>query len=319
MKNEHYTPTTNNTPFTPEQIEEYNISEEQLAAFTEKPPKYDSPFLNPDATQEDKELILGKFENQDELEKAYLELQTRFSRGEHKNNEQPPATEPFEEVDNDTDAKDKESTEETTESSEEAIQETKQPTEEQVAEAIEKVEDETARTALADIFERAKQGQDTSKELEKIALEAGIPESFIETWKEKTAQVADKAADEQLTSFYEVAGGKDEFSKITEWAGKNWSDEQIETFNNIMDKGTEQEVKFTINNLKAVYDMSNKQEPQVEQKSQPKMVKADSIAPLAGSQYKSQAEFQRDLSDPRYQTDEAYRAAVMQKLSRSNI
>ena len=86
-----------------------------------------------------------------------------------------------------------------------------------------------------------------------------------------------------------------------------------------MDKGSEEEVKFTISNLKSMYDMSNKEESEVEQKPAPKMVKADSIAPPAGSTYKSQAEFQRDLSDPRYQNDEAYRAAVMQKLGRSNI
>ena len=315
----NYTKTTNDSPFTPEEIEEHGITEEQIAAYTDNRSQYDTPALNPNATQEEKELILGKFESQDELEKAYLELQKRFSRGEHKDEQQEtPANESPDEVDNDTDTKDKESTEETTESSEEATEETRTPSEEEVTEAIEKVEDETARTALSEIFERAKRGEDTSKELEKIALEAGIPQDFIDTWKQKTSEVADKSADEQLTSFYEAAGGKDEFSKITEWAGKNWSEQQIETFNNIMDKGSEEEVKFTISNLKSMYDMSNK-EPQVEQKSQPKMVKADSIAPLAGSQYKSQAEFQRDLSDPRYQTDEAYRAAVMQKLSRSNI
>ena len=315
MNNEHYTPTTNNTPFTPEQIEEYGITEEQINSFSEQPPKYDSPFLNPNASTEDKEKILGKFESQDELEKAYLELEKKF----HSKNEQPTANEPSDETDTSAETTDKEPVEETSESSEEATEETRTPSEEEVTEAIEKVEDETARTALAEIFERAKKGEDTSKELEKIALEAGIPQDFIDTWKQKTSEVADKSADEQLSSFYEVAGGKDEFSKITEWAGKNWSDEQIEAFNNIMDSGTDEQVKFTINNLKSMYDMSNKQEPQVEQKPQPKLVKADSIAPPAGSQYKSQAEFQRDLSDPRYQSDEAYREAVMQKLKRSNI
>lgn len=315
--NEAYIPTTNNAPFTPEQVEAYGITEEQLAAFSEKPPKYDSPFLDPNASNEDKQRILGKFESQEELEKAYQELERAFH---NKNNEPEPTTnEPTDETDTSAEAElTEESGEETSEPDKEPTAETKEPTEEEVADAIEKVEDETARTALADIFERAKKGEDTAKELEKIALEAGIPQDFIDTWKQKTSDVADKAADEQLTSFYEVAGGKDEFSKLTEWAGNTWSEEQIKTFNNIMDNGSEEEVKFTISNLKSMYDMSNKEEVKVEQKPI-KMVKADSIAPPAGSTYKSQAEFQRDLSDPRYGQDEAYREAVLQKLKRSSI
>ena len=41
--------------------------------------------------------------------------------------------------------------------------------------------------------------------------------------------------------------------------------------------------------------------------------------PVAGAAYRSMAEVVRDMSDPRYDRDEAYRMDVQNRLARSNI
>jgi hypothetical protein len=51
---------------------------------------------------------------------------------------------------------------------------------------------------------------------------------------------------------------------------------------------------------------------------QSRLIKADAIAQAEGG-YQSTAEVQRDMKDPRYKTDSAYRQAVTRKLSKSNL
>ena len=94
------------------------------------------------------------------------------------------------------------------------------------------------------------------------------------------------------------------------WAAENVPDQEVNLFDAVMDKGDPLAAYFAVQTMALKYQDGVGREGQ--------MIKGK--APRSdGDTFKSQAELVEAQSDPRYETDEAYQEAILQKLERSNI
>lgn len=185
------------------------------------------------------------------------------------------------------------------------------------------VKEETTEVAEADASEVAEtlskagvdfdslQSQYTEKgELDEASYkkleEAGFPKTLVDSWiAGQQALVSD--IHQQV---YGSVGGVDNYNQMLEWAGDNLPPAEIEAFNKAVDSDDINMVNFAVNGLSARY--------RSEVGTEPKLVQGETAGTSGGS-YQSAAELTAAMRDPRYQSDPAYRRAVSEKLSRSNV
>jgi hypothetical protein len=107
-----------------------------------------------------------------------------------------------------------------------------------------------------------------------------------------------------------LVGGSDNYKNMMGWATQNLSDQEVNMYDAVMDKGDPLSEYF------AVQAMALRMQDAVGKDGQ--LVKGK--APKQTSDvFNSQAEMVQAMEDPRYNDDPAYREAIMQKLERSNI
>ena len=229
--------------------------------------------------------ILGKFESQEDLAKAYQQLEKKFhapsnNQTENTNTESP--TLPSEQVSEDNTSEDN-----------------AEPSEENT-----NTEDNTERTGVVEAYQALQEAGEINDEIYSKFEEAGVPKELVDRVQELENY---KAANEMKQMTAEV----EDYSALTEWAGKNLSESEIDTYDNIMQSGTPDEMRFAIKNLNARMGAETKSR-------QSNLIKADAIAQTEGG-YESHAQMIEDMADPRYKKDEAYRAAVARKAAKSKL
>ena len=121
-------------------------------------------------------------------------------------------------------------------------------------------------------------------------------------------------ADQELSTgdvdaLYGIVGGQDEYNAMTSWAQTALGENEVAMYDSVMQKGDPAACFFAVQALKSIYQENAGYEGQM---------LGGSTAPEMVDAYRSQAEMIRDMSDPRYDTDPAFRNDVMEKLSRSN-
>ena len=249
--------------------------------FTEE--ELDSINVGEELQQEEARMLAGKFEDAEALEKAYLELQSAYS----KKDGQPEETE--------GELRDEE------------------------APAEEEVEEESEASPAADLITNASQHFAETGEITDEMREAfngmssqDLVDAYIELQGNlpQAQQEAPDLSDAEVNQIKNIAGGEDAYAAITQWAGESLDPEYIEAFDNIVDSGNARMVQLAVAGLKAEYERANGYE-------------GDMLTGRAAQQpadvFRSQAEVVAAMSDPRYDRDPAYRNDVFDKLDRSNI
>jgi len=258
--------------FSPEQIEEYNITPEELAATGQA------------TTEEESEgKILGKFESQADLTAAYIQLEKKL----------------HEPSDNQIQADDDTPTElpsdEVSESSNE-----EEPTVDEGEESDTSSNEEGE--GIASAFEAMQEAGEVTEDVFEKFAEAGIPKELVE-------HVQELSQYKQANELKEVTSEVEDYPALQKWASDNLSESEINTFDNIVENGTLDEMRFAVNNLNG--RMKGNTAPK-----QSKLIKADAIAAATGG-YPSQAHMLADMNDPRYKSDPAFRDKVMAKSNSS--
>ena len=250
-------------------------------AFSEK----DLKILADKEAAEQPQKILGKFDSQEDLQKAYQELEKKFHEPRNNqiqdNNVEAPKL-PSDEVSEDNNKEDN-----------------AEPSEENT-----NTEDNTTRTGVTEAYQALQEAGEINDEIYAKFEEAGVPKELVDRVQELENY---KATNEMKQLTAEV----EDYSALTEWAGKNLSESEITTYDNIMQNGTPDEMRFAIKNLDARMRAETKSR-------QSNLIKADAIAQTEGG-YESHAQMIEDMADPRYKKDPAYRAAVARKASRSKF
>ena len=112
----------------------------------------------------------------------------------------------------------------------------------------------------------------------------------------------------EMTELKGVVGGDENYKNMLEWAGANLNQQEIDMFDAVMQRGDALGAFFAIRSLAYRYNDAAGYEGKMLTGNAPK---------TSGSQYRSQQEVIQAMSDPRYDSDPAYRKDVMDKLTRS--
>jgi len=136
--------------------------------------------------------------------------------------------------------------------------------------------------------------------------QAGIPRDVVDAYIEGQRALAEGVRNEVLAT----VGGEQSYADMVQWAATNMSKAEIDAFNRVVDGRDKGQVMLAVQGLKARYEAANG--------SNPKLINGSTTGD-SGAVFRSTAELTAAMRDPRYRTDPAYRADVMQRLSGSNI
>ena len=248
----------------------YDPAEPQEGEFT--PEEQESIKVGEALEEQQNQLLAGKFKDAEDLEKGYIELQKKL--GETK----------------------------------------EEPTEEQQeVETVEDTEDENKESELDATFldklwdeSNDEFSQDTLKELEGMK-----PQDLAQmhlNYRAKTQPTP--LNDEAVNSLQGIAGGKEGYDTMIEWAQQNLQEQEIKMYDTVMDRADPLACFFAVQALKSRFDDASGVDGEM----------LTGKAPVnKGDVYRSQAEVVRAMKDPKYENDPAYRSDVYSKLERSNI
>ena len=112
----------------------------------------------------------------------------------------------------------------------------------------------------------------------------------------------------EMSELKGVVGGDENYQNMLQWAGANLNQQEIDMFDAVMQRGDALGAFFAIRSLAYRYNDAAGYEGKMLTGNAPK---------TSGSQYRSQQEVIQAMSDPRYESDPAYRKDIMDKLKRS--
>ena len=226
--------------------------------------------------QQESELYAGKFENAEELENAYLELQRKL--GSNDDDEVEDTTLDEDEVDYD----------------------------EATVAGIELI------TEASDEY-YANEGQVSAETMQKFQemSSSDLVNAYMAIQENNPDQggYSPDLTDAEMNSVYNSAGGEAEYNRLTAWAADNVSESKLEAFNDIIDRGNATAIQIAVAGLRSEYEAQEGYEGRMLQ----------GRAARAVNGFRSQAEVVQAMSDPRYDSDPAYRQDVYDKLERSNV
>ena len=136
-------------------------------------------------------------------------------------------------------------------------------------------------------------------ELQKLGLDRQVVDAYID------GQTA--LADQRTNSIMSTVGGKEQYNEMIDWASKNLSSDEIKAFNSTIDTGTLEQAQLAIAGVQAKYSSNN---------AEPNLFSGNNADSNVG--YRSVGEMLRDINDPRYSTDSAFRQDVENKVKLSN-
>ena len=117
-------------------------------------------------------------------------------------------------------------------------------------------------------------------------------------------------SEEQISQVQDSVGGEKEYNQVVSWAAENLPKNKIDAFDALISTGNTDAIQLAVAGIKAQYDDANGYEGRT---LQGKPSRSD------GNTFRSQAELVAAMSDPRYDTDPAYRSDVIKKLDRSGL
>ncbi len=154
--------------------------------------------------------------------------------------------------------------------------------------------------------EFAEKGELSAESLEALG-KVGITPDMVQSYiKGQTAE-----ADAIRTSILEPVGGEEAYTDMVTWASENLPEADIDAFNAVLDGGDINATKMAVENLNAKYIAANGSEPAVTLNGKP--------SAAGQAVYESTADLMKDMNNPEYAKNPAFRAKVEAKLGRSNI
>jgi hypothetical protein len=149
--------------------------------------------------------------------------------------------------------------------------------------------------------EKGELAETSYSELAKLGLDKTLVDSYIEG--------QNLISDTNTKQIQDIAGGKEEYTELVNWATDNLSDAEVKVFNDMVEGGDIETAKFAVQGLMAKAGANPKQASLFEGTSD--AVSKDAFA--------SVAQVTEAMNDPRYETDPAYRRMVEEKIGRSQV
>lgn len=174
--------------------------------------------------QEAGEKILGKFDSYEDLAAAYRELESKFSRGEHKQQQDTVTPEQHE-------------------------------AERQAAaeEAVSRAEGVDMETLSQEYLQNGSLSDASYEALEKAGIPRSVVDEYIQGQEARATQLQEQVV--------ESIGGQEAFQRVVEWAATNLSEAQIEAYNRAVDSHDPQRMQEAVQALAYQYSQARPQEP----------------------------------------------------------
>jgi hypothetical protein len=262
----------------------FDNTTEQTSADTLTTEEQDSLQVGEQIQQQEEQLLAGKYENAQQLEKAYIELQKKMGSG------------------------DKNETEDSTEAETETEEAPEEPQIEitPAIEAITKASEEFEKTGELSAETLNKFSEMSSKDLVDTYF------SMFDTAQELgyTEAPGNDLTDSQVNSIQNSVGGEAQYKQLLTWANDNVNPDSLKSFDRLVAKGDAGSIQMAIDGIKAQYDNAQGYEGRMLTGKAPQS---------SGDIYRSQAEVVKAMSHPDYDSDPAYRQDVQEKLARSDV
>ena len=227
--------------------------------------------------QKEAELYAGKFENAEELENAYLELQKKLGS-------------------------DNDDVEDTT------LDEDEGEYPDDIANSVSVMMDASEEYYAND----GKLSEETMARFSEMSSKDLVNAYVAMYEKGDVARSTESNADltaAEMNTVYNSVGGEAEYNKLTGWAAENLDQKALDAFNNIVDQANPTAIQIAVAGLRSEYEQQEGYEGRM----------LTGKAAQSRDAFRSQAEVVQAMSDPRYDTDPAYRQDIYDKLERSNV
>jgi hypothetical protein len=249
-------------------------------------------FIQEQEAAKEPELLLGKFKSQDDLAKAYQELEKKL--GQPKGDADP-------ETPSSVDAY----------SPEQAIE----------------IYGEGPVTALkekgldlAEVMFNADNGQDISEHYDTLAETFGVTRQMVENYVSKAQGSAPAEApgltEADAAQLKAMVGGEDSFNKLSQWAASNLEQGELAKYNAVVDSGNKDAIEWA---LKALQARVAAPDSVVEPKLYGGGEKASETRFESQQQVLDAMSKRNSKGQKLYEVDEAYRAKVRELLSASDV
>ena len=197
---------------------------------------------------EEAQQVLEKFKSTEDLAKSYAELQRKFTQ----NQQQKPETQT-----------ETETTEKTPDFDPEKVN-WPESIEEYTVEIGEKFYGKEVAQALSaaevnpvEMCEKFYAGEDVSSYVNDIVEKGGIPRGLVERYLEGSRQAAgfgstttsEGMTEEQEQQIKDELGGDAAFNQIADWAGKNLNAETLKAYNETIDSGNPDAIRWAVRSL----------------------------------------------------------------------
>ena len=272
------------------------------------PEEQDSLQVGEKLTQEQGELLAGKYKNAEDLEKAYIELQKKLGDKDDAVSQEGQGNE----------------TQEVESKTTEGYLEDGSVDYDKVSKDYGDEVGSIFKNKGIDPYEMDKYFQENNgtisedmyKQLESAGFNKPLVDSFLNGLKTNTQEttteppVEDRFTESEIRSVQNSVGGEEQYKRLVEWAADNLPANDIDAFDELISTGNTNQIKLAVQGMNAQYQEANGYEGRMLQGKPSKQ---------SGEVFRSQAQLVKAMSDPRYDNDPAYRADVIEKLERSDL
>lgn len=121
----------------------------------------------------------------------------------------------------------------------------------------------------------------------------------------------EQLSEEQANQLFEMVGGEKAYKSMIDWAGQNFTKEEVQMYDSVMGKGDPNAIFFAVQALNSKYTDAVGNDGQ--------LLTGKRSAAQQDASFRSQQELVQAMSDPRYDRDPAFRDDVIRKLQNSDI
>jgi hypothetical protein len=173
-------------------------------------------------------------------------------------------------------------------------------------------EEESSDSSLLDqLWEQAQADNYNEETLQQLAKADPneLAKMYLDYRSKAEQSAGPQMTEADATNLRNAVGGDEKYSEMIGWASENMSEQEINLYDSIMERGDPAAAYFAVQALAYRYQDANGVEGNLVQGK----------SPATSGGFRSQAELVQAMSDPRYDSDPAYRQDVTRKLERSNI
>ena len=196
------------------------VSEEPTEGLSEE--EQESLEIGEQLAQEEQQLLAGKYENAEELEKAYIELQKKLGGEEEPEEVEQEETEEEEQV--------------------------------EISPAAQVIGD-----ASSEYAENGQLSEETMAKFNSMSSQ-DLVNAYIEQQANAPQQQQPQASDlteAEVNAIKNYAGGEESYQNLMQWAGQSLPQASVAAFDNLVETGNAEAIRLAVAGLRAEYDRSN--------------------------------------------------------------